>query len=136
MATNTENNVTDSRRNGILLRNRRVPPPPIGQAPQPAVVFPWILKLRCQSRTGSLGTIRIQINPSMTDVQLGQCITQAVASYNSMPPAEQIVVSGCFLNFHQVYDSIDSVRHVSKYKRPLTDCSTYLLCSFLEIKIK
>jgi hypothetical protein len=32
----------------------------------------------------------------MTDVQLSQCISQAVASYNSIPPTEQIVVSDCF----------------------------------------
>lgn len=79
----------------------RIPPPPLlpeeerrraqGQSPGPT--HPWILSVRCQTRTGSLSGVRVQVYPNMTDENLGRCIMQAVSSSNAVPPTEQIVVS-------------------------------------------
>jgi hypothetical protein len=78
----------------------RIPPPPLlpeeqrarSEAQYPGSRRPWVLSVRCQSRTGGVACVRIQVYPIMTDETLGRCIVQAVSSYNSMAPTEQIVV--------------------------------------------
>jgi hypothetical protein len=90
-------------RNGGSYAFTRIPPPPplhndddytnnhnhnIDFGP----VYPWVLKIKCLTKSGSPVGIRIQVYPTMVPETLGRCISQAVSSYNSMTP-ETIVVS-------------------------------------------
>ncbi|KAG7364216.1 hypothetical protein IV203_037418 [Nitzschia inconspicua] len=111
----------------------RIPPPPLlpeeqrarGQGHLPGPTHPWILNVRCQTRSGALAVVRVQVYPNMTDENLGHCIVQALSSYDALLPTEHTIVGlfgerdSVFYALQRILSSPESEQQMFSLHRPL-----------------